>query len=43
MRVVTCRQESGKQGQQQASVAIAESDTRLKVTTVGAQVRVARH
>ena len=42
MHGVTCRQESGKQRQQQASVAPAEGDTRLKVTTVGAQVRVAR-
>ena len=40
---VTCRQESGKQGQQQASVATAEGDTRLKVTTVGAQASFARH
>ena len=40
---VTCRQESRKQGQQQACVATAEGDTRLKVTTVGAQVRGARH
>ena len=39
---VTCRQESGKRGQQQATVAAAEGDARLKVTTVGAQVRVAR-
>ena len=35
-----CRQKSGKQGQQQASVAPAEGDARLKVTTVGAQARV---
>ena len=42
MRGVTCRQDTGKQGQQQASVSTAQGDTRLTVTTVGAQARVAR-